>query len=112
MQALAALFVEVVAEAVFLFVVVGKAVAGADPDAALAVDGDDAGDVVGYGGGVGGIVLVDGEGVAVVFVDAVVGGKPHVAALVLVDGEDGALGKTVAESDVDKGDLLGLCCKA
>ena len=57
----------------------------------LAVGHNNAGDVVGDAVGVVFIVLIYGKCVSVVLVDAVVGGEPHIAELVLRYGEDRAL---------------------
>ena len=75
----------------FFLVIIRQAVAGADPYTPLAVGHNNAGDVVGDAVGVVFIVLIYGKCVSVVLVDAVVGGEPHIAELVLRYGEDRAL---------------------
>ena len=91
LQVLAVLFEEEVLELVFFLVIIRQAVAGADPYTPLAVGHNNAGDVVGDAVGVVFIVLIYGKCVSVVLVDAVVGGEPHIAELVLRYGEDRAL---------------------
>lgn len=91
LQVLAVLFEEEVLELVFFLVIIRQTVAGADPYTPLAVGHNNAGDVVGDAVGVVFIVLIYGKCVSVVLVDAVVGGEPHIAELVLRYGEDRAL---------------------
>ena len=88
---LAVLFIEKVLEFVFLLVVVRKAVAGTDPHAPFAVGHHDTGYIVGDAVRVVLVVLINGECVSVVFVDAVVSGEPHIPELILRYGEYCAL---------------------
>ena len=99
---LAVFFEEEVLELVFFLVIIRQTVASADPYTPLAVGHNNAGDVVGDAVGVVFIVLIYGKRVSVVLVDAVVGGEPHIAELVLRYGEDRALGQTVVNGYIRK----------
>lgn len=76
-------------EAVFFPVVaVESSASGAYPDLPLSVFGDVGDEVIGDAEGVAGVVAVDGDLVAIVFVESVAGTEPHEATAVLQDAED------------------------
>ena len=82
----------------------GQPAAGGHPDVARAVLFRVPDEAVGERGGVGGVVLVDLEGHAVVAVEAVLGGEPDVPAPVLEDVHDRGLRETLLQGQAIEAD--------
>jgi len=84
----------IVYETIFCTVItVDAAAPGGDPEVSFPVFGECRYKVVAEAFGVAGVVLEDGEFVAIVAVEAVAGAEPHEAAAILEDAGDIALGK-------------------
>jgi hypothetical protein len=64
---------------------------GTDPEIGLLIFEEAFDLVVGYGAGVFGVIPVNGESVAIIFVQPVPGAEPHESQFILQDTVDGTL---------------------
>ena len=89
-------------KSVFVGIVEWKSAIGSYPYLAQPVGGTAADYIVANAVWVVFIVLINGKVVAVVFIQPVIGGEPHVSLFILCDAEYGTLRKPFIQTDVDE----------